>query len=79
MIMKKCFAAALICMFAAETLIAQDQSRRGGRRNTRDDRGLKVGQLAPTFELTSLDGKQTYDLKSLRGDKPVMLFFGSYT
>ena len=35
--------------------------------------------MAPTFTLNSLDGKQTFTLKEFRGEKPVILFFGSYT
>lgn len=40
---------------------------------------LKVGDIAPTFKLKSLDGKQETDLKELIGKKPIILFFGSYT
>lgn len=40
---------------------------------------LKVGQLAPTFTLKSLDGKQSFSLRDQRTKKPVVLFFGSYT
>lgn len=40
---------------------------------------LRVGQLAPTFELGSLDGDSTFDLRDFRNDKPVVMFFGSYT
>jgi cytochrome oxidase Cu insertion factor (SCO1/SenC/PrrC family) len=39
----------------------------------------KVGQEAPLFKLASLDGKKETDLKSFRGQRPVILFFGSYT
>ena len=41
--------------------------------------GLKVSEPAPMFKLASLDGKRTVDLASYGGDKPVLLFFGSYT
>lgn len=58
---------------------AQNRQRCGARENSSDDQALKVGQLAPTFKLKSLDGKTEFDLKSVRGDKPVLLFFGSYT
>ncbi len=43
------------------------------------DRGPKVGDMAPTFQLMSLDGKKETDLDAFRGKKPVVLFFGSYT
>jgi hypothetical protein len=39
----------------------------------------KVGEVAPTFKLMSLDGKGETDLSSFRGERPVVLFFGSYT
>ncbi len=38
-----------------------------------------VGDLAPDFTLPSLDKKSTVTLASLRGSKPVVLVFGSYT
>lgn len=59
--------------------------RRGqGRQGRRGQRGpeqnsLKVGQLAPDFTLSSLDGESETTLSQFRGEKPVVLFFGSYT
>lgn len=41
--------------------------------------GPKVGDDAPQFELTTLDGKQTVKLSQHKGDKPVVLVFGSFT
>jgi len=49
------------------------------RRVPRFEDKLKPGDLAPDFELKSLDGKQTVRLSSFRGKKPVLLIFGSYT
>jgi thiol-disulfide isomerase/thioredoxin len=40
---------------------------------------LRHGDVAPDFALHSLDGKQTVKLTELRGQKPVVLIFGSYT
>lgn len=40
---------------------------------------LKVGDLAPDFELTVRGGEQKVKLSSFRGRKPVALVFGSYT
>lgn len=37
------------------------------------------GDLAPDFELTSLDGEHTVRLADVRVDRPVALVFGSYT
>jgi hypothetical protein len=40
---------------------------------------LRVGDLAPDFELDTLDRTARVRLGSLRGEKPVVLVFGSYT
>lgn len=40
---------------------------------------LKPGDMAPVFDLASLDGKTQTDLADLVGKKPVLLIFGSYT
>jgi hypothetical protein len=56
----------------------QSQSRLRSQRRT-FARPLKVGQLAPTFQLASPDGKDTFDLREFRGKRPVVLIFGSYT
>lgn len=40
---------------------------------------LKVGDLAPDFELSTLDKSGKVRLSSFRGSKPVVLVFGSYT
>lgn len=40
---------------------------------------LKVGDLAPDFSLPLVKGKGEVKLSSLRGKKPVVLIFGSYT
>ncbi len=50
---------------------------RGGGGRTADS--LKVGDMAPDFELKSLDGQQTVKLSSYRDEQPVALIFGSYT
>jgi thiol-disulfide isomerase/thioredoxin len=47
---------------------------------TRARRGaLEVGQAAPDFDLPTLDGTARVRLSALRGVKPVVLVFGSYT
>ena len=38
-----------------------------------------VGDMAPDFSLESPDHKSTVQLSSFRGQKPVVLVFGSYT
>ncbi|HYL99983.1 MAG TPA: redoxin domain-containing protein [Blastocatellia bacterium] len=40
---------------------------------------LKVGDDAPDFSLKSQDGNSTVTLSSFKGNKPVVLIFGSYT
>ena len=40
---------------------------------------LAVGSAAPDFTLESPDHKSSFQLSSLRGQKPVVLVFGSYT
>ncbi len=45
----------------------------------REDKGPKVGDIAPSFKLASLDGKEEFELKTFKGTRPVVLLFGSYT
>ncbi len=40
---------------------------------------VAVGDAAPDFELTRIDGKGTVHLASLAAEQPVALIFGSYT
>ena len=40
---------------------------------------LKIGDMAPDFSLHTVDKKSLVRLSSLRGEKPVVLVFGSYT
>jgi len=40
---------------------------------------LRVGDVAPDFELDRLDGKGKVKLSSFQGKQPVALIFGSYT
>ena len=40
---------------------------------------LQVGDVAPDFELQYKKSKETVQLSSFRGEKPVVLIFGSYT
>ena len=63
------------------TFVAEvDAQRRQGRRaRTADQNALIVGEMAPDFQLKSLEGESETQLSSFRGEKPVILFFGSYT
>ncbi len=40
---------------------------------------LVVGDLAPDFDLPSIDETSRTSLVAFRGKRPVVLFFGSYT
>jgi hypothetical protein len=40
---------------------------------------VRVGDAAPDFSLEGADHKSHFQLASLRGQKPVVLVFGSYT
>ncbi len=40
---------------------------------------LEAGQAAPDFTLKTVDGATQITLSSFRGQKPVVLVFGSYT
>ena len=40
---------------------------------------LKVGDMAPDFELKTADNSGVVRLSSFRGQKPVVLIFGSHT
>jgi len=49
-------------------------------RQLEDDAGApKKGDWAPDFELKELDGTTTCRLSDFRGEKPVVLVFGSHT
>src|SRR5581483_7924391 len=40
---------------------------------------VNVGDVAPDFQLPTLDHQSSVQLSSFRGDRPVVLVFGSYT
>ena len=67
-----------------EHAITRSPMRAGGpspmsaEREAREARTPKVGDLAPDFDLTVLDGEGRVRLPDLRG-QPVGLIFGSYT
>lgn len=72
----------IIVVTTSGTLIAQQPGGDGApkaKRPQREDKGPKAGAVAPVFKLMSLDGKESFDLESFKGKKPVVLFFGSYT
>lgn len=56
-----------------------DMRRMTKGRNHAKDAAPKVGDDAPNFKLEMRDGDKVVELSSLRGKKPVVLVFGSYT
>lgn len=44
-----------------------------------DLRAPKVGDTAPDFELLDVQGENSIRLSDFRGQKPVVLIFGSFT
>ena len=40
---------------------------------------VNIGDPAPNFRLPTLDHRSVVELASFRGDRPVVLVFGSYT
>jgi len=40
---------------------------------------VSAGDIAPDFDLKSVDGNSSYHLEAMRGTRPVVLVFGSYT
>ncbi len=68
---------------AEETVVSEEPAAPEGRRARRsqpdDSAQLKVGDVAPTFKLKSIDGKEETDLAAFKGKEPIVLFFGSYT
>ncbi len=63
----------------------KEQQSRAGRMERRIENGEpiveapKPGEIAPDFELHSPDGLTNVRLSSFRGNKPVVLIFGSFT
>ncbi len=67
----------MFIVFTGSSCFAQNISERSTKQKA--DNAPKVGEMAPTFKLMSLDGKIETDLASFKDNKPVVLFFGSYT
>ena len=62
--------------FLTEAEVGPGQTR---TKSAQVDNGPPSGSAAPALKLSSLDGKEAFDLASFKGKKPVVLFFGSYT
>ena len=73
-------APALAIFFVSPILAEQRQwsgRQQGSRREAADQ--VKEGQVAPDFQLETVDGKRKVRLSSFKKKKPVALIFGSYT
>ncbi len=69
---------------ADSPVLSQPDARLGGRKMVlrpehKPDDAPKKGDHAPDFTLRTLDGEDYVTLSDYRGDKPVVLVFGSYT
>lgn len=69
----------LATAFLFTTTALQAQRPGKSRGDMRTSTNLKVGDMAPDFKLKMNDGSKEVQLSSLRGKKPVVLVFGSYT
>lgn len=73
---KESSATAMVFLLSMSLLFAGQQQRRG---KVCPDSAPKVGEMAPSFTLSSLDGKSKTSLDLLRVERPLVLFFSSYT
>ncbi len=64
----------VLLLLATSDVAAQQNGKGKGSR----EGNLTVGQLAPDFELKTVDTKKSVKLSSLKG-KPAVLIFGSCT
>ena len=67
----------MFTIFTGTSCSVQDNSEKKTKQKT--DNAPKIGEMAPTFKLMSLDGKEETNLADFKDNKPVVLFFGSYT
>ena len=64
---------------------ASSQKKRMSRRmgeipeKYKNDGAPQLGDVAYLFKLKTVEGDKEVDLASLKGDRPVTIFFGSYT
>jgi len=66
----------LIFMIIASTAFAASS---GGKGKSSGPKAPYAGDKAPLFKLTSLDGKEEWALEKKIGERPIVIFFGSYT
>ena len=69
----------VLAMIAVSVFAEQGNAKRTRRPRMENKNQLEIGDMAPTFKLKSLDGKEETELEKFRGKKPVVLLFGSYS
>ncbi len=69
----------VVFMLGIAAAEAQPSGRGRGKGKHGPDKAPKIGDVAPNFKLKSLDGKSETELATFKGEKPVVLIFGSYT
>lgn len=72
----------LIMGCASNKVVEPPPLLNGGKGQPGDLRRMDTvheGDLAPDFKLKTLDGSKSVRLSKFRGQKPVVLIFGSYT
>ena len=78
--MRDAFARLMVVGFLVGGIVlAVPDDGNGQRRARRPDNAPKVGDDAPVFTLKALDGKSETNLAGFRDERPIVLFFGSYT
>ena len=68
-----------VVVLGGSLTFAQPPSRARRRARPRSDNAPKVGVDAPSFKLEMRKGDGQVELASFKGEKPVVLVFGSYT
>jgi len=72
-------ALAVVLMMHITTAEAQPAGKMRDKGKHSAKKAPQVGDDAPNFKLKSLDGKSETELAAFKGEKPVVLIFGSYT
>jgi peroxiredoxin len=66
-------------LFNDVKFVAQYRKKVMKRQKALDAKAPKAGDMAPDFTLTDSRGAESVTLSDFRGEKPVVLIFGSYT
>ncbi len=76
--------AAMVVLVLSTCACAQQKQKDDIRKIMKDHKNKKdaapaVGTRAPNFKLKTMGGDKEIELASFKGNKPVVLVFGSYT